>query len=142
MTDNEIIKAAEHCFLLEDCRVCPFNRGEGSASCMLNLGKSTLNLINCQKAEIERLRDYYKRYYDLVKKAKELQDDVEYARDRLLLFDEALTKAKSEAVKEFAERLKSTYTSGRRYAHPHTYILISNLLDKVDELAEELVGNT
>lgn len=56
MTDDEIIKALELCGNLESvefCDECPANTlGLG---CGHKLSKQALNLINRQKAEIERL---------------------------------------------------------------------------------------
>lgn len=60
MTDNEIIQALECC--VEDdslcadsmaCRICPMNN---NYNCTFELRIHTLDLINRQKAEIERLR--------------------------------------------------------------------------------------
>ena len=59
MTDNEIIKALERCFTLgfdaSTCYECPFYTA--TAKCTEDLRDSTLDLINRQKAEIERLRE-------------------------------------------------------------------------------------
>ena len=50
MTDNEIIKAMV-CCSNDDCENCPNDFG----NCYANLNKEALNLINRQKAEIERI---------------------------------------------------------------------------------------
>ena len=99
MTDNEIIKAYERCFTLgfdeSTCYECPFYTA--TAKCTEDLRDSALNLINRQKAEIEELRErisYLEKSIDCSRK--------EY--NRLL---QKLQQAKSEALKEFAERLKS-----------------------------------
>ena len=57
MTDNEIIKGAEHC-LNDNCDCCDClytDKGEYAVQCMAVLIKDQLSLINRQKAEIERL---------------------------------------------------------------------------------------
>ena len=57
MTDNEIIKALECCGskgLLSFCDDCPYCEG---GWCINKMPKDTLDLINRQKAEIERLRE-------------------------------------------------------------------------------------
>lgn len=60
MTDNEIIKALECC--MNACKECPFKKyGE---ECAAKLNKCALDLINRQKAEIERLRVDLKYYLD------------------------------------------------------------------------------
>jgi len=58
MTDNEIIKALE-CCQSEDagmCRICPFH-SDTYSGCWYELHKDALDLINRQKAEIERLNN-------------------------------------------------------------------------------------
>lgn len=61
MTDNEIIKALK-CHIsnsLLDCEECPFNAmNRGFAQCHIELFNSLYDLINRQKAEIERLKDF------------------------------------------------------------------------------------
>lgn len=90
MTDNDIKKALELCATLDsgNCKKCPCRE-----ICKENDGtltKSILDLINRQKAEIERLRNSTK---DIFMKATTHMNDI-------------CDKIKSEAIKEFAERLK------------------------------------
>ena len=84
MIDNEIIKALEYCDRSGCCCGCPYGR------CIeADITELALDLINRQKAEIERL----KKLND-----KGLQYDIELMKRE--------KTAKAEAVKEFAERLK------------------------------------
>jgi hypothetical protein len=56
LTDNEIVKSLEICTgkrLLEDCPECP--NYESESRCKVRLSEVALDLINRQKAEIERL---------------------------------------------------------------------------------------
>ena len=53
MTDNAIIKALECCSIDENCCYCPYFCG--NLTCMDKRDKDALNLINCQKAEIDNL---------------------------------------------------------------------------------------
>lgn len=90
-TDEEIIKALELCFTpkgtKDTCSKCPFH--EFRALCKVERDRTALALINRQKAEIERL----KKVCDLSNRAcRELRKRIE--------------PIKSEAIKEFAERLK------------------------------------
>lgn len=78
MTDNEIIKALEHC-RDNGCAGCPLEFMEDDRGCMTEW----LALINRQKAEIDRFK-------------KHIVFEIESAYDR----------GKKAAVKEFAERLK------------------------------------
>lgn len=89
MTDNEIINALELCATLDsgNCKKCPCreicNENDGT------LTKLTLDLINRQKAENDSLK------VDLAKCSIRL-DNLYKTADEI----------KSEAIKEFAERLK------------------------------------
>ena len=82
MTDNEIIKALECCFI-NGCKNCKY---KGKApDCMTALQKDTIDLINRQKAEI----------LELQKRIINWRADMDYRPDEI----------KSEAIKEFAEGL-------------------------------------
>lgn len=95
MTDNEIIKALECCskrsFHHYPCNDCPLLREVclGGASLM----KPSIDLINRQKAEIERLKE----------ECSCLGCENEWLKAHL-------EQAKSEAVKEFAKELKEKYS--------------------------------
>ena len=91
MTDNEIIKALECCSEPAGkccCEVCPLHHREDS--CTTALIKKAVELVNRQQAEVERLGK------ELIK--QQLKNNMLY---------ETAKEAKAEAVKEFAERLKS-----------------------------------
>ena len=83
MTDNEIVKALECCVNGEDCLNCPLQ--EQFADCKPMTG--ALDLINRQKAEIERLNSPYEMQ---VEASKKLENSI-----------------KAEAVKECIEKIKS-----------------------------------
>jgi hypothetical protein len=94
LTDNEIIKALECCNEMKasECSECPLLTVDCSE---YDLYKLALDLINRQKAEIERLqamvereREKYERTMTGLKAVLEERTD------------------HSEAIKEFAERLK------------------------------------
>jgi hypothetical protein len=102
MTDNEIIKALSICYdynSSDGCEKCPYY-GKW-LSCGELKAKDALDLINRQKAEIERLSDRnHKCIY--------LSDDetTEYCVDGPCPKFKTEAQIKAEAVKEFAERLK------------------------------------
>ena len=56
-TDEEVIKALECCVQGDSCLgCCPYDDGDyDCAHCTSKLARDALNLINRQKAEIERL---------------------------------------------------------------------------------------
>lgn len=55
MTDNEIIKALECCCKNNNCEGCPLDYLTFSSQCASELAIKSLDLINRQRAEIERL---------------------------------------------------------------------------------------
>ena len=105
MTDNDIIKAFENMLKNFDGKVSDF---EAIAS--------AIDLINRQKAEIERLTDEKENLRCVI---EDLSNNTEYA--------------KAEAVKEFAERLKEIITMS-----PKNSILIDKWY--IDNLVKEMVG--
>lgn len=91
MTDNEIIKALECCSysLGVMCKECPSKTTLQGLGCKNKLSIATLDLINSQKAEIERLKGF--------------NENLQTA--NTVLSNEIL-EIKSEAIKEFAEELE------------------------------------
>lgn len=92
MTDEQIIKALDCCHseLGNMCSICPLFDPDNDY-CEDELHKNTLNLINRQAAEIEQWKEEANRWQDAFCKV-----------------NEDLSTIKSEAIKEFAERLKRT----------------------------------
>ena len=90
MTDNEIIKALECCTIREmDCKNC-LNKNQG-LHCIYETMKLALDLIDRQKAEIERLSI----------ECETLVTQLKVAYEQI----HKLNMAKSEAIKEFEEEL-------------------------------------
>lgn len=96
MTENEIIKSLE-CCKKDDCDNCP----NGFGNCYSNLSGYALDLINRQKKEIDRLE----RYNEIlsINADTAFQDGLNEAQD--LYSEQVKAEIKSEAIKEFAERL-------------------------------------
>lgn len=104
LTDEQIINSVKCCAKqISNCRQCLYGFNEDDKfDCEEALGIDTIDLINRKDAEIERL----KRIID--EKDKEilgLQKRIIFWREDLNYQPE---KIKSEAIKEFAERLKRT----------------------------------
>lgn len=93
MTDNEIIKAMEK-FKCVNCNGDCAKESYEDLECPLNLVNSSLDLINRQKAEIERLKEFIEKDQGLILKLTGVP------------VEEYNQKIKSEAIKEFAKRLK------------------------------------
>lgn len=112
MTDNEIIKALENAK-----EVCDDDDIE-----TLNFFNNVIDLINRQKEEIERLRkgftadaDYFASEYD--------------------------NNIKSEAIKEFAERLKGTISNAiNTYYNSNGggYYLAEDVIEDIENLVTEM----
>ena len=128
MTDNEIIKALNYCCGNiknndEECNedmyyqvTLPESRDEGTRFCRQWLIKDALDLINRQKAEIERLREIANH-----KCQKCVSRTIECA--------------KSEAMKEFAERLK-TYAKELHIGDNISWLVLG--VGRVDQLVKEM----
>lgn len=155
MTDNEIIKAFEmHLLDNRDCEFCPY--GPADYRCDIKLLKDALSLINRQKAQISQLklklddlkRDDLPRCKDALRRANEIGMDLEKENQELKAEIEGLHKevgyweaetkearadidqAVVEAIKEFAERLKSRFLNKNE--------VINNA---IDNLVKEMVGD-
>lgn len=102
MNDNDIIKALECCRVGKgsySCKKCPlFCR---IPACQSHLAEAALDLINRQKAEIEK---YEKEHNEKFNKWMVLDERTKerYAE----LYEEAKGVVRAEAIKEFSERLK------------------------------------
>ena len=121
MTDNEIIKALECCsYDNYQCDNCPY------AYKTCTIYKDSIDLINHQKAEIERLRSMNRAKLATI---HDLQIE--------------LKTAKSEAVKEFAERLKNKIkTECNPYGKPtFDYDTSIAIMHYIDNLVKEMVGD-
>lgn len=103
MTDNEIIKGFEYCFTNDfgktNCNKCEFYTA--TAKCMDDMQNAVMDLINRQKAEIERLQKGNKLLSENADTA--FQDGLNEAQELYALQVEG--EIKSEAIKDFAERL-------------------------------------
>ena len=104
MADNEIIKALE-CCLIKDCDNCPYDQ----YACDPHLERDALNLINRLKDENKDLRQIV--FTDRSKAIKNL---------------------KTEAVREFAERVKT------EFYYEFDEIIPSIMSDKIDNLLEKI----
>ena len=91
MTDNEIIEAYKNCQIKGGlgCYNCPFDKDE-DYSCLDDLREATFNLIDRQKAEIERLSI----------ESETLVTQLKVAYEQI----HKLNMAKSEAIKETEDK--------------------------------------
>lgn len=135
-TDEEIVRALECCISTttgEACVGCPFNKQKVCDKDQWALERYALDLINRQKAELAENERLNKK----VDKLSEVLSDTIKIRYK---------KAKAEAYKEFADRLK-TYCKEiikqkwNQKAAPvswsHAY---ADFIDDVENLLKEMVG--
>jgi hypothetical protein len=119
MTDNEIIKALECCAdspSYEYCSECLYGECTSKKGCLSELMEDTIALINSQKAEIERLR----------REAKIDEIEIKCTRRHRDM-------AKSEARKEFAERLKKNL-----HEYSDSVFTIVTVFREINNLLEEM----
>lgn len=128
MTDEQIIKATDVCRTPNTCRGCPYHV-LGTAGCISILMKDVFDFINRQKAEIGRVTEKYNCqqtvYADLSKIINEQAKE--------------LKQAKSEAIKEFAERLKNnTFLAKEKNSVEHIIWIYE--IDKIVKEITEVQG--
>ena len=117
MTDNEIIKALEK-FKCVNCNGDCAKESCEDLECPLNLVKSALDLVNRQKAEIERLNAVS-----------------EICGDCHRQHAEKIERTKAEGIKEFAERLKN-----KMFEEDFLLCEPCDMADMIDDLVKEMVG--
>ena len=115
MTDNEIIKALE-CLCGDEipCKDCAYK--SDAFACRRMTAIDALDLINRQQAEIEGLKI-----------------ENQSLRSAAVSYSIHYNKARAEAIKEFAERLKET-----KFKHDNDYIIYAK---NIDVLVKEMAGN-
>lgn len=161
MTDNEIIKALECCAIKNDCKGCYFDTHEAGDICAREVVKNAFDLINRQQTKIERLHDEVSktRRKALLEASSKFAGHSDYHGDTILCklicmsegkeveIAKPLDKSemKSEAVKEFAEKLKENIVNALdKYYNTGCggYYLAEDVIDDIDTLVEEIVGDT
>ena len=171
MTDEQIIKALEYCAADDgdDCFQCPYGNivyKPGNGGCVNRCRKDALDLINRQKAENEELRsdkiiaekhekDARDLFVDCTKQLEEAKAEIEslkrgvtftFTIEDFKSIQETVisrldNKIKSEAIKEFAERLKKSdelYNCIRAIGNVSK---IDCLIDTFNNLVKEMMGD-
>ena len=128
MTDNEIIKALE-CLAGTEimCKDCSFSRFESRGfACKKNVSTAAIDLINRQKAEIERLTEAGKEAVSCFTRMESFYK----------IKCKEIEIARAEAIKEFAEGLKKhfeTYTDDEESNAIYMRNLIDDLVEEMTE---------
>ena len=131
MTDEQIIKALEYCSTdvrENTCPKCAFYKKHRCSTLVLN---AVSDLINRQKADIESLKQIID---EQDKEILKLQKRIIFWREDLNYQPE---KIKSEAIKEFAERLKSKLQWDTEFENMLVFETdINNLVKEMTEVQE------
>ena len=143
MTDNEIIKALEGMtYGGHSCMHCKYGTTKSEDRCGLQgckIGRDALDLINRQQAEIERLQKIIVGFMDEVGTwSNKYNVDISNIHKLPLLAKEDWNirhKIKSEAIKEFAERLKNEAFIDRGFEVLQSGT-IDNLVKEMTEVSE------
>ena len=130
-TDEQIKKALECCINWEatTCEKCPLDdECDNDGDTPL---RNALDLINRQKAEIERLESLCEKIG--------IANDVKL--ERICVLQEDLETAKAEAIKEFAERLKkSAFDCDVSFGFGREHYTEAVTVFEIDNLVKEMVG--
>jgi DNA repair exonuclease SbcCD ATPase subunit len=172
MTDAEIIKALEYCKNQGFVSKCCECRYKNSSGCVELLITDALDLINRQKAEIERLNTALDMAMKFHSEAADERDSANAEIERLeteyeSVYEQAradilgnmadggtschwcIEQHKAEAIKEFAERLKAECRQDRYAIQTSTKFGVVDkqylrVVDEsdIDNLVKEMVGDT
>ena len=111
MTDDEIIKALECCDFtdIKACEECPLYH---TFDCSFVIIDKTLDLVNRQNAEIERLKQENKEYCEdnriIAYQRNQRDKEIRALHNQLNGLNFMDKQIKSESVKKFAEKLKDS----------------------------------
>ena len=106
ISDDEIISSLEVIATTRNCSECKIrNCNWGDCNCSQITANAALDLINRQKAEIERLKECPKCIYEYDDKT------TEYCIQGPCSNFKTVEQIKSEAIKEFAEHLKERWSN-------------------------------
>ena len=123
LTDAEIVKALE-CCITNDCAKCKaYDETNGEiVDCLHAICRNALALINRQKAEIERLKEHEHIIEKMLSEAWE----------RIAELDRLNETAKSEAIKEFWEKVKQEF-QGVKHILPTAYLIGDKIVKEMTE---------
>lgn len=140
MTDNEKTKALE-CCIEGDCDNCPYDE---QTACNEYMKQDCLDLINCQKADYDRLQKANLRNQEIFaeqslenERLKAENERLEHQIETLCL---TLKLAKAEAYKEFAEKLENRILSMLTTATLEEKEIICACIGIKNNVLKEMVG--
>ena len=132
ISDDEIISSLEVIATTRNCSECKIrNCNWGDCNCSQITANAALDLINRQKTEIERLKECPKCIYEYD------GNTTEYCIQGPCSNFKTVGQIKSEAIKEFAERLKEKKQEVFTAVNDSSYAVT---VCKIDNLLKEMVG--
>lgn len=140
MTDNDIIKALECCSSTYNCNTCEYHNRHCNGDLNVPL-KDALDLINRQKAEIERLKDIL---YDAegVNLVNYWHQQCEIAENGNRNFEEENKNLKAEIERLTEENKKVSAYIGNGWGYVSFLEFVKNQrAEAVKEFAEKLIGS-
>lgn len=146
-TDEEIVKALECCNDNGGCDNCPFDGAvyEDEPPCVDKLHEAICDLINRQKAEIEKLHEVNADLNESLRLAAEANKDMKIELDAMRGAAKSLKihyeNARAEAIKEFAERLRKSYydlPTASDEEGEYDYVCMEALDKFIDNLVAEM----
>lgn len=133
LTDNEIVKAFECCYVNKPCEECPLCEiahsekmcfeGDGYA-----IPRMIIDLINRQKAENERLKEVNEKQRLIVEAIDDNMFPLPFETD----YDKAIKTAKAEAYKEVLKKVCTLENQS---------LLNKTAAKKMKNLLKEMVGD-
>lgn len=130
MTDRDIIEVFETG--VRNCNSCSYG--------ITTQKRKVLDLIHRQDAKIRRLENEIKEI-NRIERENELQA-LEENKENAKMFLQLIERAKSEAIKEFAERLKESIYVRENGFDVSDIILLTRIDNSIDNLVKEMTeGN-
>ena len=130
MTDNEIMNTVRRCA----DKACYRCTEYGKEHCRETIAALAWDMMYNLKEENKRQKAEIERLNVMIEAAEEHFSPLPFKN----AFDEYIVKVKSEARKEFAEKLKNIYLNDKRYDRPNPHTLLIKLFDNIDNLLKEM----
>ena len=142
LTNEDIISSLEVIATTHNCNECKIRNCKwGTCNCEQITANAALNLINRQKAEIERLQKEVNlvsiQFQDLQERYEEHREEIERLKEFIVETRRCDKEIKSEAIKEFAERLKEkSFKTIRNYGLTKDVVEVCD----IDNLVKDMIG--
>ena len=135
MTDNEIIKALECCFINNNCTGCPL-QSPPTEECLKVACSSALDLIKRQQAEIERLTDLLVCSAESERNAVGIMHELEAEVEKFHPYNLHYGNLRMEIAREVCDRLITTADLTQLDSFNYAYLIsqehIDNLLKEME----------